>query len=187
MRSIQFDKAQFRVEGTEAWLMLRIPPDARMPARALVKEMKPDKLYETDVKPHKEKRSLDANAYFWLLCGKMAAVTGIPKNELYQEYIKEIGDNFDIVPVREDAFSRWVKNWQSKGLGWLCEDLGPSKANGYRNVACYYGSSCYDTAQMSRLIDLVVYDCKEQDIETATPEELARLKEEWNAPKDKSL
>ena len=43
----------------------------------------------------------------------------------------------------------------------------------------YYGSSCYYTKQMSRLIDLVVEDCKEQGIDTATPEEIALLKEEW--------
>lgn len=43
----------------------------------------------------------------------------------------------------------------------------------------YYGSSVYDKAQMARLIDIVVDECKEQGIETMTPEELARLTEEW--------
>ena len=43
----------------------------------------------------------------------------------------------------------------------------------------YYGSSTYDSAQMSRLIDLVVQECQAQGIETKTPEELALLKEDW--------
>ncbi len=58
-------------------------------------------------------------------------------------------------------------------------DHGDSKIEGYVNVRSYYGSSQYDTAQMSRLIDLIVQECRQQGIETATPQELARYKEEW--------
>ena len=52
----------------------------------------------------------------------------------------------------------------------------PSKIDGCTNVILYYGSSTYDTAQMHRLIELIVQECKEQDIETLTPEGLERLK-----------
>ena len=58
-------------------------------------------------------------------------------------------------------------------------DVNPSKIEGCKNVTLYYGSSTYDTRQMSRLIDLVVQDCKEQGIETMTPFELDALKERW--------
>lgn len=62
----------------------------------------------------------------------------------------------------------------------MCDILGDCKKTaGYVNVMSYYGSSVYEPAQMSRLIDLVVHDCKEFGIETLTPSELARLKEEW--------
>jgi hypothetical protein len=44
---------------------------------------------------------------------------------------------------------------------------------------CYYGSSYYDTAQMSRLIELAVQDCKELGIETRSEEEIASLLGEW--------
>ena len=43
------------------------------------------------------------------------------------------------------------------------------------NVVFSYGSSTYDTAQMSRLIDNIVQDCKAVGIETLTPSELAKL------------
>ena len=56
---------------------------------------------------------------------------------------------------------------------------GESKLEGYVNVISYYGSSEYDTAQMSRLIDLLIAECREQGIETKTPAELAALMEEW--------
>ena len=59
--------------------------------------------------------------------------------------------------------------------------MGRSKIPGYRNLRCYYGSSTYDTKQMSQLIDNLVQDCKALGIETLTPDKLALLTEEWNA------
>ena len=56
--------------------------------------------------------------------------------------------------------------------------MGPSKIKGYTNTRCFYGSSVYDTAQMSRLIALIVEECKAAGVETMTPEELERLVEE---------
>ena len=50
---------------------------------------------------------------------------------------------------------------------------------GCRNLMAYHGSSTYDTAQMSRLIDSLVQDCRQLDIETLPPEKLALLKEAW--------
>ena len=58
-------------------------------------------------------------------------------------------------------------------------DMGKSKLGGYRNLRAYYGSSTYDTRQMSVLIDNLVQDCKALDIETMTPDKLALLKEGW--------
>ena len=83
------------------------------------------------------------------------------------------------MPIREDAVDTWVQNWRSKGIGWQCEIIGESKLRGYMNVICYYGSSTYDTRQMSRLINLCVEDCKAQGVETMTPMEIASLIENY--------
>ncbi|MEF9865506.1 MAG: hypothetical protein RR814_03615, partial [Oscillospiraceae bacterium] len=61
---------------------------------------------------------------------------------------------------------------------WTSETTD-SKLEGCTNVILYYGSSVYDTAQMARLIDNIVQDCKAVGIETKTPEELQILKERW--------
>lgn len=55
----------------------------------------------------------------------------------------------------------------------------PSKIPECTNVQLFYGSSAYDTAQMSRLIDNIVQECKAQGIETMPTEKLDRLKEMW--------
>lgn len=179
MTGIKFDGAKFQMDESGAWLMLRVPMDVRRKARAFVHEMKQGKPYQADLKLYREKRSLDANAYFWVLCGKLAAVTGIPQDDIYRDYVQQIGDNFDTVPVRNDAVPHWKRNWQARGTGWICKEIGPSKIPGYTNIACYYGSSAYNTAQMARLIDLAVYDCKLQDIETDPPDEVARKLSLW--------
>lgn len=144
-----------------------------------------DKEYELTIKEKRKKRSLDANAYMWVLLDKLAVELSkdgptISPEEIYKNLIPHVGGNSEIVPVREDAVQAWIQNWQEGRLGWSCVDVGPCKnLPGYHYIKCYYGSSVYDTKQMKRLIELVVQECKDQGIETATPEELARLTEEW--------
>lgn len=121
---------------------------------------------------------MNANAYAWVLLDKLAAVLHIGKTELYRSYIKEIGGNSDVVCVIDKALDDLRKGWEHNGLGWLTETM-PSKLAGCTNVIVYYGSSTYDTAQMSRLIDMIVQDCKENGIETLTPAELASMCEAW--------
>ena len=48
------------------------------------------------------------------------------------------------------------------------------------NVVLYYGSSTFDTQQMSRLIDGLVQDCRALGLETLPPDKLALLKEAWD-------
>lgn len=58
--------------------------------------------------------------------------------------------------------------------------MGPcANIPGYHNIRCFYGSSVYDTKQMARLIDLIVQECQQLDIETATPQEMERMMQEW--------
>lgn len=183
---IKFDAPGWEFKDGQFWLCLRIPTESRPMARNFSQTAR-TAFYDADIKLHRERRSLDANAYFWALCGKLAEVTRIPKNDIYKEYIKEIGGNFEILPVRLDAVERFIEAWGNAGLGYVCDRTGSSKLCGYENIICYYGSSTYDTAQMSRLIDLVVYDCQSQNIEVLPPQKLAAMMEDWtNAQTNKS-
>jgi hypothetical protein len=131
------------------------------------------------VKPFRKKRSKDANAYCWVLLDKLAEATCEPKEKIYRSMIREIGGNSEIVCVKNEAVDKLRKGWEHNGIGWPTDTM-PSKIEGCTNVILYYGSSTYDTAQMSRLIDLIVFDCKERGIETMTPDELCKLKGLWN-------
>lgn len=140
-----------------------------------VNTLEDDKTYEITIGKESKKRSNDANAYYWQLIGQLSAKVNIAPKDIYRSHIKDVGGNYEIVPIKEEAVDFWINAWESKGLGWCSEALGESKLRGYMNVVCYYGSSTYDTRQMSRLIELCVQDCKEQGIETMTPAELAQL------------
>lgn len=125
-----------------------------------------------------KKRSLDANAYCWVLIDKIAAKTRIPKTEVYRNMIREVGGNSTLVCVQDKAVDQLVRGWSNNGIGWVT-DTTPSKLAGCTNVILYYGSSTFDTEQMSRLIDLVVQDARELGIETLTPDDLERMKVQW--------
>lgn len=130
----------------------------------------------------REKRSLDANAYCWVLIGRIAEKMNIPKAEVYRKAIREIGGNYEVVCVKNEAVEKLRKGWEHNGLGWQTDQL-PSKINGCTNVILYYGSSTYDTKKMSLLIEHIVEDCKAVGIETKTPVELAMLIDLWGEVK----
>ena len=138
----------------------------------------PTKKYRLEIKEHRNKRSLDANAYFWVLAHKLAESTEIPVTAIYREAIKEIGGVSEHYCGKPEAIERLCTTWRERGLGWIAETY-ESKLPGMLNATLYYGSSTYDTAQMGRLIDNVVQDCKALNIETETPERLAMMVEEW--------
>lgn len=130
------------------------------------------------ISKYREKRSLNANAYFWTLCGKLSEKIGIPKIEIYRDYIREIGV-YRTVEIDKKAVDTLITSWGLHGIGWIAERVDNSRTKDFVMVNLYYGSSTYNTKQMSRLIDNIVQDCKEQGIETLTPYELEVLKTEW--------
>lgn len=129
------------------------------------------------VKEFREKRSLSQNAYLWVLLEQIAIKIGSTKVEVYQNIIKHYG-LFEIVPIRNDAVETFKSKWGKNGLGWFCEDLGDSKLDGYTKLMVYYGSSTYDTKEMTRVLEAVVDTCKDLGISTMTLSEIMLLKNE---------
>lgn len=129
---------------------------------------------DVEIKKHRSRRSPDANAYAWVLIDKLACALGIGKAEVYRQAIRDIGGISTTVCVPSAAVKALQDGWQHHGLGWQSETF-PSKIDGCTNVVLYYGSSSYDTRQMSALIDHLVQDAKSQGIETLPPHELERM------------
>lgn len=171
----QFEKAKLTLDAEGTWLSIKLPRQNIMNFLYTMKQ----KTYTVILKEFRKKRSLDANAYLWVLLGKISAEVNIPPEEVYRNAIRDIGGNYEVFPVRNDIADRFEGIWSHDHIGWIAENIGPSKIEGYTNFRCFYGSSVYDTKQMSRLLDVVIDECKQLGIETMTDRELSLLKEDW--------
>lgn len=125
----------------------------------------------------RRKRSINANDYLWVLCTALSEKLRIPKEEIYREHIRQMGV-YEPLAILETAVDKFTTAWSKNGIGWFCEVVD-STLDGCKKIFAYYGSSTYDTKQMSILIDSVVQACKDQDIETLTPKELEAMKARW--------
>ena len=167
---------EVKLEG--GWLMVKPEREDLGKAMAVVRKHK-DKLYDLEVKVHRKKRSLDANAYAWVLINKIADALRITPKEIYRQAIQNVGGNYEILPVKAEAAEHFKQVWEAQGLGWPCVDMGKSKIDGYRNLRAYYGSSTYSTTQMAQLIDILLQDCRALDIEVKSDEEIASIMGAW--------
>lgn len=153
-------------------------PAARETIREILARKKQGtRLFTAELSVFRRKRSLNANAYLWVLLDKIAKATLTEKDQVYLLMLERYGV-FTHLCVHPQAVERIQSEWRA------CRELGKVTINGKPAVQlqCYYGSSTYDTAEMARLLDGVVEECRELGIETETPEELARLKAEWTVP-----
>ena len=161
---------EVRVDGGELILKTKDPA-----ARKLAYEFKPGN-YEVKRKP--KKRSLNANAFCWDLCTRIGAAVGIAKEDVYRRSIREVG-NYTPLPIKMEAVEEFQRIWSGHGVGWFADVIDNSKMPGYKLLFAYHGSSTYDTAQMSRLIDNLIQDANAIGIETLSERERSLLLEEW--------
>lgn len=108
----------------------------------------------------KEKRSLDSNAYFWLLVNKLADKLHTSKEEMYLKLLKDYGQSI-VVTVKQGL------DLSQAGFKYY-EVLKDGLINGkpFTAYKVFIGSSQYTKEQMSVLIDGTVQECKELGIET---------------------
>ena len=124
---------------------------------------------------HRNKRSLDANAYCWVILQKIAEALHQDKWNVYLEMLGKYGV-FTHIIVKPNVVDKVKEEWRT------VKELGEVSVNGMTGIQlqCYFGSSTYNTKEMSVLIDGIVYEAKELGIETLPPDELERMKIEWN-------
>lgn len=144
-----------------------------------LEKLKDDKL-SIEIKKWYKKRSLDANSYCWVLCDKIAkelsAETIVPKEEVYKDAILQVG-TFEPFIVQETGFEKFKRIWEKQGLGFLVQEV--SRKDKCVKVHCYYGSSTYDSKEMSYLIQILVDLAQSLNIETKPKEEIDSLLRSW--------
>lgn len=142
-----------------------------------IEDMKQDDLLRIRAVKYKQKRSLDANAYAWVLMTKISNHPDISssKEDVYEQMLQKYGtlyedeDGYITITVKKSVdMSKVDGHWK------FIKDNGK-----FASYLMIKGSSEYDTTEMSHFIDRIVEEAKELGIETATPDELERMKQEW--------
>lgn len=159
-----------RIMGNDLILTASIPD-----ARRFVYGFKPG---EYEISPAKKKRSLNANAYAWKLINDIALAVRESPKDVYREALKNIPNICEVLCVQDKAVDSMVRLWTRNHIGRRVE-REESKIKGCTNLYIYYGSSDFDTRQMSMLIDNLVQDAQTLGIETRPEEEIKSLLEAW--------
>ena len=157
--------------GTGIVLSLGVPTIYAKQIETIVGEFNPNNEYE--LKPYRQKRSLSANSYAWVLLDKLAEKLRTTKEDLYKVAVSRVGVFEEIKVTSPEAGKRFKRIWQRNGLGWLTKTIDDT------TILAYYGSSTYDTKQMARLIDYLQDECKEQGIEVRPQWEVDAMLKEW--------
>lgn len=159
-------------------------PDVQQMLTALG-EIKTDKDYEVTIKVNRKRRSLDANAYSWVLTGRLADKLGITKDECHMLMLQRYGQP----AVDDDGNAIIVSALASISQDAIVRQLGyvaPIPTHGFIgdkefiHYRVLKGSSEFDTKEMAIFIDGIIDECREMGIETLTPREVERLKGEWH-------
>ena len=130
---------------------------------------------EYEIKRVRKKRSLDSNSFAWKLCTEIANVVGNTKEDVYRDAINHVGVYETLQFTDDEAMERFKAKWRTNGEGWLTKTLDKQK----RILMAYYGSSSYNTKEMSVLIDFLVTQAGDLGIQVLTEEQIELMKTEW--------
>lgn len=150
--------------------------------KEVVEQLKSENKLTIELKKWRQKRSLDANSYCWVLCDKIAKElckdgTIVTKEDVYKDAILQIG-TFEPFIVQEKTYMNFKRIWEKQGLGFLVQEV--SKKDKCVKVNCYYGSSTYNTKEMSLLIEDLIELAKTLNVETKPQNEIDSLLKEWD-------
>lgn len=131
-----------------------------------------DTVYDVKIDKHREKRSLNANAYLWKLVTEIGNVLNKSKEEVYLQMLIDYGQSEMVSILSEIDVKGYFKYYKLAGTSIL-------NGKEFNHYKIYKGSSEYDTKEMSILLNGVVQEAKNLGIKTKDDIELERLVEEW--------
>ena len=129
----------------------------------------------------RERRSLDSNAYFHVLADKLRLKLNCSMAYMKNLLIAEYGqiEYVDDVPLIYKTTAPEEYMMEQEYLHSKCVKITEENGHQIYFYRLYRGSHTYNTKEMAHLIEGTVQECKEQGIETATPQELAQMQKLW--------
>lgn len=125
-----------------------------------------------------KKRSLDSNAYLWVLCTKLAEVLHSSKDEIYEDFIQKYAPYYEDEDEKPITITVASHVDMSKIEGhW--KYLRESENGKFKAYLMLKGSSQFDNREMKHFLDRVIEECEDQDIDVMTPDEIAKMNALW--------
>jgi hypothetical protein len=131
---------------------------------------------------HKEGRSLNANAYYWLLIGKMSKALNISTSYCHNVMLRRYGvlEMVDETPVYllfpdTDEAQKKVDEAETYHVKPTSNVRTGNDGKMYRTYMLLKGSHQFDTAEMATLISGLREECTNVGIPVETPDEIANL------------
>ena len=120
--------------------------------------------YMITIEPKKKKRSLDQNKYFWALVGEIAKKENGDLKDvdtLYTHLLEMSGAKYETLIIKHEALDRF------KGLVRHVRVMKQQIVNHelYDTVYAFYGSSTFNTSEMTQLIDTTLNYAYEAGVE----------------------
>ena len=125
-----------------------------------------------EIEVKRKKRSKNANSYFWTLLQQLCEELNLDVIQEYKNRVKDLGI-FRQWEIDTKNVPTFIETWSNNGIAWFCEiveEIGDKTI-----INSYYGSSSYNSKQMSTLIDNLVQDCNSVGIQTMSDEEIKEL------------
>lgn len=141
---------------------------------ALLQELNDKKTFDITIEQHREKRSINANNYAWLLQDRIAKILNRSIDDIHNQMVLDYGV-LETYSIKKEAFN------SAKRLFDYFEVLGESSVKGveFVHIRAGIGTHNYNTLEMSKFLDGVVQEAQQLGIETRTPKQLAELKSLW--------
>lgn len=140
-----------------------------------------DKDVSVEIKVYRQARSKDANAYFHVLVNKIAQAQCLGDDEVKRSLVVEYGalardDDGQLLGAMLPAGAD-ISQFYPYTRCYKTEEINGKMVDCY---LFYKQTRNLDSAEMARLIDGTIYVARGLGIDTDTPEQIARYKEEWN-------
>jgi len=137
-----------------------------------------ERLREHDIRlkatRYRKKRSLSANGLFWHCIGQMAEALRTDKWDVYLSMLRQYG-KFTYICVKPNMVEAVKDQWR-ESMEWSSVDINGKPAT---QMLCFFGSSSYNTKEMSRLIDGTIHEMKELGLDPPMPQDIQIALEQW--------
>ena len=129
-------------------------------SKKAVEELKKEVPYQIEIKQFRSKRSLNQNAYMWLIIKRIAEKLMQDEMDIYIGLLEIANAKYEYVLGLETIENELKKNFRA------VKAVRPQEYNGKKMIVykCFIGSSKMDTQEMTKLIDTALDWASELDI-----------------------